>query len=950
MKYELFNFQKMASIQLLKKINDMQDDTERHGSLSAISLTAPTGSGKTVISASTIEGLFYGNENIESDSKATVLWLSDSPSLNKQTIKSFSKSSDMLDPSTSMKIIGSEFALNHDELNPGVIYFINRQLLSKRGILVNGNEGNRTFYDILTNTIEDKDIHLYLFIDEAHRGLGMDTQEQERESKTIYAKLIDGQKDINPPMPIVIGISATSKRFENAMNGRINRDMKAPINVPIKEVRESGLIKETIELRSPKDKSKSLDIDLVQSCKRFVEMTNLWEEYCKIHGIQIVQPLMVVQVEDRISDISLGNICHKISKIVPKLDNKKNFANVFGEHNDIITDFANIDYISPDEVNNNTDIKILFAKDAISTGWDCPRAEVIYSQRSRKDSTYIAQLIGRMIRNPLAHHIDKFDDLNTVACYLPDYDDDSVNEIVDQLENDSAISTKEVLANPAKVSWFGNQKQNLTSFLMENSNKSSNSKGFNKNKEQNFINGTSDESEVVKVNSNSKEDDEAIKGISHQSRVLESNSNDKENETIKETSNDLRANENMLENVKGESISNRLENFPKINNEDMEGIKKAFESVISRTVSYSKSDSFRNLFDAVDIIMMDIDPDSDLNSKINVDFYNKIEGEIVTYPEEFGNAFTKISSFSRIVKRVDPLTGKIIESREDLVSNDLESSINSYTDAIRRFSGISDIVNDYINRYSTLNSSDSDMAVLRFTAVANCIEIMNELKDWAKLKTDKLVDDYNPQRYAISTDNISRWETIVGNTKHYIETNLNIMAIKTSQDKKFKAYPKHIFCDEDGLAFLKLNDVEDSIVNNELCKPLNIAWYRNNARSKDSSLSIPYLLGNKWKNMYPDFIFFQKTRDGRIVPIIVDPHGDWLGDSVAKLKGYIKYLKDYPNEFGLVQAVADRSDGSYRYLDLLDIKVQKAIIDFSGDTAQELFNGPFGKDYKITKL
>lgn len=111
--------------------------------------------------------------------------------------------------------------------------------LSARGRLANEAEGGRTFYDVLSETIEDPDIHLFLFIDEAHRGLGGDAT-PDATNKTIYAKLIDGQDGKNPPMPIVVGISATPERFNAAMSGQKNRDTKAPVNVPVSEVRESG--------------------------------------------------------------------------------------------------------------------------------------------------------------------------------------------------------------------------------------------------------------------------------------------------------------------------------------------------------------------------------------------------------------------------------------------------------------------------------------------------------------------------------------------------------------------------------------------------------------------------------------------------------------------------------------------------------------------------------------
>lgn len=124
MRYELFDFQKDAVGSLLKKMDSMQRSYAVDGSLSAVSLTAPTGAGKTVISAAVAEGLFYGNETFPGDDRAVILWLSDSPSLNEQTMKRFDAATDLLNGATSMEAIGPDFAKNHRKLMPGNVYFL----------------------------------------------------------------------------------------------------------------------------------------------------------------------------------------------------------------------------------------------------------------------------------------------------------------------------------------------------------------------------------------------------------------------------------------------------------------------------------------------------------------------------------------------------------------------------------------------------------------------------------------------------------------------------------------------------------------------------------------------------------------------------------------------------------------------------------------------------------
>lgn len=132
MKYELFDFQKEAVGSLLKSMQAMQHSYEADGVLSAVSLTAPTGAGKTVIAAAVAEGLFYGNDTFPGDDHAVILWLSDSPSLNEQTMKRFDDATDLLNGATMMETVGPEFAQSHNRLSQGHIYFLNRQLLSKK--------------------------------------------------------------------------------------------------------------------------------------------------------------------------------------------------------------------------------------------------------------------------------------------------------------------------------------------------------------------------------------------------------------------------------------------------------------------------------------------------------------------------------------------------------------------------------------------------------------------------------------------------------------------------------------------------------------------------------------------------------------------------------------------------------------------------------------------------
>lgn len=110
MRYELYDFQEDAVVDLVKKMKKMQWDWHEDGERSSVALTAPTGAGKTVICAAVAEGLFTGGEQIHSDPNAIILWLSDNPALNEQTKKRFAGASDMLSDITDMVVIDADFA------------------------------------------------------------------------------------------------------------------------------------------------------------------------------------------------------------------------------------------------------------------------------------------------------------------------------------------------------------------------------------------------------------------------------------------------------------------------------------------------------------------------------------------------------------------------------------------------------------------------------------------------------------------------------------------------------------------------------------------------------------------------------------------------------------------------------------------------------------------------
>lgn len=461
MKFTLKDYQTGAVLDVLDNLKKARKRWREDGDRHAFSLTAATGAGKTVMAAAVFEALFHGDDgfDFDRDPGAVVLWFSDDPSLNEQTRFRLMESSDRL-RHTDLKVVENTF--NQAKFEAGKIYFLNTQKLGKKSLLVRGFEGDEdglfpgarpdlrghTIWDTIRNTIEDPDLTLYLVLDEAHRGLGSEN----REKPTIVKRLINGEKGV-PGIPIVWGISATVERFNKAMEGAQGRSILPSVTVDPRRVQESGLLKDTIVLEIPPEKAGDFDTALVRlATKKLRESTTEWATYAaQQENGESVMPLMVLQVPNTPNPNDIGRALAAIFEEWPELE-EPNVAHVFGEHTTQKFGPYTVPYIAPQRVQDDTWIRVLIAKDAISTGWDCPRAEVMVSFRPAKDQTYIAQLLGRMVRTPLARRIPGNDKLNSVECLLPKFDKKTAENVVQALrEGSDTPPTGRILINPVEV-------------------------------------------------------------------------------------------------------------------------------------------------------------------------------------------------------------------------------------------------------------------------------------------------------------------------------------------------------------------------------------------------------------------------------------------------------------------------------------------------------------------
>ena len=396
----------------------------------AVVLSAPTGAGKTVIATRLIERVLEGDHQAGPDPNAVFLWITDLPELNRQTYDKMMNTSEILSP-MSMEIIDSSF--NHQTLIPGRIYFLNTQKLGKDKLLTTLGDGRQyTIWQTIDNTIEEMGSRFVVIIDEAHRG--MRTSRDERTAVTIIQTFLLGN-ELMRPSPLILGISATPQRFNDLVAGR---RAVHPVLVDAGDVRASGLLKDRIVLHHSID-SQQIDVTLLrQAARHWSEYTQRWATYCAEQSEQPVVPLLVVQVEDapqggKGTRTDLAMAITAINEEAPAPLPAGAFAHAFDEATALDAGGRIIRHLPPSRIASDGDVRIVFFKTALSTGWDCPRAETMMSFRRAKDATYIAQLIGRMVRTPLARRVESDESLNSVSLFLPYYDAAGVKTVIARL-------------------------------------------------------------------------------------------------------------------------------------------------------------------------------------------------------------------------------------------------------------------------------------------------------------------------------------------------------------------------------------------------------------------------------------------------------------------------------------------------------------------------------------
>ncbi|QVL47188.1 MAG: hypothetical protein KFB96_15835 [Thiocapsa sp.] len=176
-----------------------------------------------------------------------ILWVSDMPELNEQTRLKIEGKSDRI---RTGRLFPIDASFDAERLEGGYVYFINTQKLGNDKLLTRQGDG-RTWpiWTTLSNTARDCPDRFYVVIDEAHRG--MISGKSATEARTLMQRFLLGHPESGLiRMPLVIGVSATPKRFMDLLEKAQPITIHG-VEVKAEDVRESGLLKGRILIHHP---------------------------------------------------------------------------------------------------------------------------------------------------------------------------------------------------------------------------------------------------------------------------------------------------------------------------------------------------------------------------------------------------------------------------------------------------------------------------------------------------------------------------------------------------------------------------------------------------------------------------------------------------------------------------------------------------------------------------
>ena len=854
-------FQKRAVERLRDHCAAAQNEYRHSHQNQVVSFTAPTGAGKTIIMSALIEDIFFGTDKYVEQPDAIFVWLSDSPELNLQSKEKIDNRADKIRLDQCVVIEDESF--DRETLEEGHIYFLNTQKLSRTSNLTQHSDNRQyTIYETLANTVEEKSDKLYFIIDEAHRG--MRGQEAGRATTIMQKFILGSEKDGLKPIPVVIGMSATIERFNQLVKN--SSATNRPVRVSTEEVRASGLLKDRVIIYYPKEANEQKDMTILQAAtEEWVSKCIHWETFCREQHHWMVRPIFVVQVLNGAN----GNITETdLDECLRNIEQKSGIqfatgevVHAFGDTKGAITiNGLEVPYEEPSKIQDNRLARVVFFKETLSTGWDCPRAETMMSFRRYTDATAIAQLLGRMVRTPIQQRILVDDMLNDVQLFLPHFDAEKVQQVVDELQNSEGGEL------PTDV--LGEELEHGSYVILT-------TRPAHKPQPKiddypslfDGIDGTPATPYIPTTpttpTTTPHKPSYPKTPIDHEPIEIEDNPIEFEYEEIER--------DKIVDYING----------------------LALPTYLVRT--FQMNDYLKSLFSLSHFLLMS---GLDVNAHETVidAIVERIHDYIVNLKQtgKYTAAKEQVMNFEMLAKVYDAFGEQIKTEQSGNMFSESQVDLDRQLRIAEKQLGNEGVAIAYGQKYPYPEGVSFYMVdVILFT----CDELqMAMLNDFAKQEYHKLNDQYRQKTTRLSDALKTQYRNIVRDSAEISNVPFNLSNnVFFHNDEDGDEYSDHLFVDEmTGTVRIKLNSWEKRVIEEEQKRDDFRCWYRNPSRGRETALALYYNYKGTFKAFYPDFLIIRKEYGGDYIVDILEPHDNTRDDNVGKAKALALYATENP--------------------------------------------------------
>lgn len=863
-----------------------------------VSFTAPTGAGKTIMMASMMENVFIGTEQVPEQPDAIFVWLSDSPELNQQSRDKIDLKSDKIRLDQCVTI--SEDSFDREYLEDGHIYFLNTQKLGRSSNLVRHSDTRQwTIWETLANTVAEKSDRLYFIIDEAHRGA-------KTNQTTIMQKFVKGSPaDGLPPMPVVIGMSATSDRF-NALMARTQSTLHQVVVTP-DQVRESGLLKDTIHINYPGHESASEMAVLEAAADNWKHKVEHWKLFCDRYHNARIEPIFLIQVENgtasNISNTDLDVCLQRIMQRTGYSFSDGEVVHTFGQTTSTLQLAGiNVAYLEPSKINEDRRVRVVFFKENLSTGWDCPRAEAMMSFRKATDATYIAQLLGRMVRTPLGARVASDESLNDVHLFLPYFDQDTVDKVVKALQDveggalPTDFVTDSIDGQFSHVLSAGTPLRRRVATQVVDDSQLEIPGLFTFPYEEDMPQNNTAIVELQETPEQKISPNKTVAASASTTSVLSHREKPVNNPKTITIQYDFAEIDRM--NIIRFINNLALTTYNIRNTQITEYLRSAFD--LSHFLSQTKIDS---------------QPLKSLKGSI-VEMIHQY-AEKLRIQGEYDELKAKVTSLELRSKVFDVFGQKFFQGKERNLYSKTEENIDIQLRHAENALGKEGISTEYGKKYFDADApNDYKIDVILFTLCEHC---MDSLRQYAKGRFHEMNDTYRRAIVRLDPQKQKRFSDIVKDGSKVSEVNFVLpeaIAIKKAETSENGIlYNDHLYVDEKtGGARIRLNGWEEDVIREEERRSDFVCWYRNPARGTNA-LCLKYIHNGAEQAFYPDFIIVRKdATDGYVIDIL-EPHNSSYDDNVGKAKALAEYAQKHSTTLGRVEMIR-ATDKPHEYVRL----------------------------------